>query len=230
MRLDKAKLKRRIRMRFPAVILALVLLLVAGLIDFRGYRFINILLVIGAAISLTLAFVPSLSLRQRSGELAPDLDENGMAREKIEKLIEYVREAQERIYIVAGEFHPSVFNDGELGQALKDAAERGVDVQIIIGDRARSLDGLKAHILKTNKDFLEEIKPCLRNGCIKIYTGPRERDHFHILDRRVIVEERHHPGESSAWHYRENTWVLAEEEAAAFLDLARKMNLLTWQV
>lgn len=226
MAFDKMQSGRRIRMRFWVMIPALVFLLMAGLLDVQGYVFINLLLLIFAAICIVVAFLPSLSLRQRTGNISTELDSDGMAKEKINRLIQYIKGANERVYMVTGEFHPSVFNSRKLGETLRSAAKRGVDVRIIIGDRARNSEALRAHIANTNKQLLDEIRACLEKGSIRIYFAPRLQNHFHVLDGTVIVEERHPSNKASQWHYRENTWMLADEEAGEFLDLANNMNQL----
>ncbi len=213
-------------MRIPAVVLALIFFLVASVVDFGGYVIVNIVFIILAAFSLVAAFAPSFSLSHQKGDIAPAFDEYGMERAKIAKLIEFTQQAKDRIYMLVGEFHPSVFNSRALARALREAVKRGVKVRLIIGDRARSHEALRGHISETNSAFLDELKPAIDSRAFRIYFGPRQEKHFYIFDRIEMIEGVHPPDKASAWHFMTNTWLIADKDAVEFLELARGMQLL----
>lgn len=223
---DQAEHKGRVIMRLVVVFCALTLLLMAVLLNFRGYVFVNILFMIAAAACLVSAFFPSLSLKQKTGDLSPDITD-GIAQSKVEGLARFIRDAKKRVYMVTGEFHPTVFNSKELGKALKEAADRGADIQILMGDRDRhEEEELRKHLLGSNGDLLSQIMPFLRNGKVKFFYDQRREDHFHVIDNTVIVEERHGPKETTPWHYRENTWFLADKKAGEFAQIRSKKRLM----
>lgn len=169
------------------------------------------------------ALIPSFR-RTRWEPLYPNIQETAdgtLDLDKVQRLIQLINAAVGKVYLATGEFHPYVFNSPALARALLRAVGRGVDVRVIMGDRARAPKDLEIHLWQTNPRFLEVVKDSINTGNIVFLSGRRENDHFHVIDRNVIVEERHEPNTANTWHCATNTWYLGDHYSAIFFEMER---------
>jgi len=208
------------RVAFFLIFVSLVL--VSVFVDF-GYSFANLIILFVAVIAMILVFAPPLTLRI-GGTIEADHDQQLTAEQKVDRMIVSAQNAKDRIYILAGEFNPAVFDNLDLVQALIDAADHGVDVRIITGDKEKSLPDFIEELDQNNANFMSKIKPYLKKNLIKMYVGPREVNHYHIFDNDIIVEKNHRPEQYSTWSFADNTWFIANKKSKEFVEKTSNRN------
>lgn len=107
---------------------------------------------------------------------------------KTEEIIEFVNKANNRIIITVGELSNTAFDNKALVEALAKAAARGVNVQIITGDRdGKNPEELKNELLSKKSNLMNARDNYLPEK-IKIYSGPRLGRHFSLFDDAVMIE------------------------------------------
>lgn len=127
--------------------------------------------------------------------------------------------ASNYVYGVVGEFE-SFFNNSQALKGLRHSLDNGARVEIITGDRGTSdFLGYLGQLIQGNFDFLRAFKKELLDGRVVLYYGPREDDHFYVVDSDTIIREHHPYKKPGPWRYRKHTAVLGNAYEMKFEDL-----------
>lgn len=164
--------------------------------------------IFGAAVLIHRFMGVFRSWYQPTGKLGTDS-------EKRNKLIEFFERAEDVICISVGPVDfELVFNNDVVMRALQGAANRGTDIQIAISQ-------VKNQYIPTGR--LKDL--VVRKKGFRLYTSQSALSFFIVVDRMVIFNEPHASNKTFvAWHYWENTVVLALDAITDFEKYKVKMQ------